>query len=356
MPQTEEQTAIQRTYGRGFFRRFERRSRPSPLPRWKAPGDVPAERLSRDDRGRLPYGLGDMRHQERPGSHGQRRRGGRSAGLLGVLPGVSAPFLPPPLWHPGDQEPRRAPRCGAHAESVLSPVALDRGQASDQRTRGQRPSNRVRDRRLRRAATETIRAGGDQVSPGLDGKRPASPAQHAALLCSCHDGLDLWVLWQVPRRQGARLPSTPFSVPYGLPCGTRFCRPPARAGQAVWQACRQATARPVHSIPRGTGGQEPGSTDWGEGWSCCQGLPAHVRKKDQRPVLPAVMQGCRRPRELLAPWCHLRGPWRARRFGLLPGSAGNAGQKHLPRHCGSAWDTARPTGGGCEVVGSTAVC
>ena len=285
-----------------------------------------------------------------PGSQGQVSMGGSIALLLRVLPGFSPPFVHAHRWNTGDNEPRRALIVCSTDDSVLSHVALDSVQARDKRQGPQRPSNRFIDVRLLIAATEKIGAGCGHVRQRLDFTIPSIPEKQEAFLCEGHAGIDLLLIWNVPRRQGAMINATPFIVPYGLHCGTSFCGTPARAWQEVCQACRKSTSRTVHSIHLGKGCQETGITDWVQGVDFCQSLTDHCLKKEKSTFMPSLMQSCRRHLKLLAPLRHLRGPWRERRCGITPDAAGDEGQKNLPRTFGSVFDKTSPTGGGFDVV------
>ena len=156
------------------------------------------------------------------------------------------------LWNTGGEEPRPSLIFCSNADLFLNDVAFDKVQARDKRKGSAMPSNRFIDVRLRIEATETIGSCGGKVSQGLACTLPEIPEKQAAFLRSCHDGSDLFVLWNVPCRQRTMIKPTACIVPYGLHCGASLCGTPASAWTEVVQAFRKPTSCAIDSIRLGT--------------------------------------------------------------------------------------------------------
>ncbi len=222
---------------------------------------LPSSRIYFDDRFRLPYCLRYIRHKEIPGEQGQVSIGGSRVFLLRVLPGFSPPLRHTPLWNTGGDEPRPYLIFCSNEESFLNAIALHRGQERGQLKGSHMPSNRFIDVRLMMEAPEKIRSSCCMVRQGLDCTIPYIPEQQDAFLCSCHDGIDIFVLWNVPRSQGQMIKPTPCIVPYGLPFGASFCGTPSSSRKEIFQTCRKSTSRTVHSIHLGKVWKETVITD-----------------------------------------------------------------------------------------------
>ena len=105
-------------------------------------------------------------------------------------------------------------------------------------------------------ATEKRGASFGHGSQRLDFHIPSIPEKQDTLVGEGHDGIDILIIWNGPRRQCKMITWTTFIVPSSLHFGTSLGGTPSRSWQEVFQALRKATSRTVYSIHLGQGSKE----------------------------------------------------------------------------------------------------